>query len=122
MCEIGHTTVVFRDPPKQATYRFHKVYGAYQFGVSVRFKIGRQIHDPRLVTGMSEICGTFMPPAAYQHRAQSMRTYLPNLSATAWALIALPALVAARCVAVTVVPQVVHAVVPEVVRSVLRII
>jgi hypothetical protein len=51
-----------------------------------------------------------------------MRTYLPHLSATAWALIALPVLVAARCVVTTVVPQVVHAVVPEVVRSVLRII
>jgi hypothetical protein len=47
---------------------------------------------------------------------------LSNLSATAWALIALPVLVAARCVFTTVVPQVVHAVVPEVVRNVLRII
>ena len=51
-----------------------------------------------------------------------MRTYLPNLSAIAWALIALPAVVAARCVVTIVVPQVVHAVVPEVVRTVLRII
>ena len=51
-----------------------------------------------------------------------MRTHLPNLSVTAWALIALPALVAARCVMVTVVPHVVHAVVPGVVRSVLSII
>ena len=51
-----------------------------------------------------------------------MRTHLPNLSVTAWALIALPALVAARCIVMTVVPQVVHAVVPEVVRNVLRII
>lgn len=51
-----------------------------------------------------------------------MRTYLPNLSETVWALIALPALVVARCVVMTVVPQVVQTVVPEVVRSVLRII
>ena len=51
-----------------------------------------------------------------------MRTYIPNLSATAWALIALPVLVAARCIVMTVVPQVIHAVVPEVVRSVLHII
>jgi len=51
-----------------------------------------------------------------------MRTYLPHLSATAWALIALPALVVARCVAMTVVPLVVQTVVPEVVRSLLRII
>jgi hypothetical protein len=51
-----------------------------------------------------------------------MRTYIPHLSATAWALIALPVLVVARCVVMTVVPQVVQIVVPEVVRSVLRII
>jgi hypothetical protein len=51
-----------------------------------------------------------------------MRTYLPHLSATAWALIALPVLVAVRCVLTTVVPHVVHAVVPEVVRNVLRVI
>jgi hypothetical protein len=30
---------------------------------------------------------------------------LPNLSLTAWALIALPTLVAARCIVMTVVPQ-----------------
>jgi hypothetical protein len=47
---------------------------------------------------------------------------LPNLSAAAWVLIALPTLVAARCVLMSVVPELVHAVVPEVVRSVLRII
>jgi hypothetical protein len=51
-----------------------------------------------------------------------MRTHLPNLSVTAWVLIALPGLMAARGVVTTVVPQVIHAVVPEVVRSVLRII
>jgi hypothetical protein len=49
-----------------------------------------------------------------------MRTQLPNLSPTAWIVIALPVLVAARCAATIVVPQVVRAVVPEVVRSVLR--
>jgi hypothetical protein len=47
---------------------------------------------------------------------------IPNLSLTAWALIALPTLVVARCVVITVVPQLLHAVVPEVVRNVLRII
>jgi hypothetical protein len=98
---MDHTAAVLRDPPEQAAYRFPiKCTGP----------------------GMSAIYGTFMPPAAYQHRAQPMRTYLPSLSAAAWALIALPALVAARCVVMTVVPQVIHAVVPEVVRSVLRII
>ena len=47
---------------------------------------------------------------------------LPNLSLTAWALIALPTLVAARCIVMTVIPQLVHAAVPEIVRNVLRII
>jgi hypothetical protein len=51
-----------------------------------------------------------------------MRTALHNLSPTAWALIALPALVAARCVVMIVLPLIVHAVVPEVVRSVLHLI
>ena len=51
-----------------------------------------------------------------------MRTYLHNLPATAWVLIALPALVAARCVVMTIIPQVVHMAVPEVVRNVLRLI
>ena len=47
---------------------------------------------------------------------------LPTLSPTAWALIALPTLVAARLVVMTAVPHLVHAVVPEVVRNVLHII
>ncbi|MBZ5654716.1 MAG: hypothetical protein LAO56_05495 [Acidobacteriia bacterium] len=68
----------------------------------------------------------FTEPSSAQPRIniedKAMRTYLPNLSAIAWALIALPAVVAARCVVTIVVPQVVHAVVPEVVRTVLRII
>jgi hypothetical protein len=51
-----------------------------------------------------------------------MRSYLPHLSATTWVLIALPALVVARCLVMNVVPQVVQTVVPEVVRNVLRII
>jgi hypothetical protein len=51
-----------------------------------------------------------------------MKAYLVNLPMVVWALIALPALVVTRCVMATVVPQVVHAVVPEVVRTVLRVI
>ena len=47
---------------------------------------------------------------------------LPNLSLTAWTLIALPTLVAARCIVMIVIPPLVHAVVPEVVRNVLHII
>ena len=51
-----------------------------------------------------------------------MKAYLANLPTGAWALIFLPALVVTRCVVAMVVPHVVHAVVPEVVRNVLRII
>jgi len=51
-----------------------------------------------------------------------MKAYLANLPNVVWALAALPALVVTRCVVATVVPHVVHAVVPEVVRNVLRII
>jgi hypothetical protein len=51
-----------------------------------------------------------------------MKTHLANLPFAVWALIGLPALLITRCVLLNVVPQVVHAVVPEVVRSVLRVI
>jgi len=51
-----------------------------------------------------------------------MKAYLANLPTVVWALVALPALVVTRCVVATVVPHMVHAMVPEVVRNVLRII
>jgi hypothetical protein len=51
-----------------------------------------------------------------------MKTHLANLPFAVWVLIGLPALVITRCVVTSVLPQVVHAVVPEVVRTVLRVI
>ena len=51
-----------------------------------------------------------------------MKAYLANLPTVVWALVALPALVVTRCVVATVVPHMMHAMVPEVVRTVLRII
>ena len=51
-----------------------------------------------------------------------MKTYLANLPTVVWMLAFLPALALTRCVVATVVPQVIHAVVPEVVRTLLRII
>ena len=51
-----------------------------------------------------------------------MKAYLANLPTVVWALVALPALVVTRCVVATVVPHMMHAMVPEVVRNVLRII
>jgi hypothetical protein len=50
-----------------------------------------------------------------------MKAYFANLPTTLWVLIAVPGLILTRCVVATV-PHVVHAVVPEVVRTVLRII
>jgi hypothetical protein len=51
-----------------------------------------------------------------------MRTYLANIPFAVWALIGVPALVVTRCVVMVVVPEAFHAVVPEVVRTVLRTI
>ena len=51
-----------------------------------------------------------------------MKAYFANLPTAVWVLVFLPALVVTRCVVATVVPQVIHAVVPEAVRTVLRII
>ena len=51
-----------------------------------------------------------------------MRAYLANVPLAIWALIGLPVLVVTRCVVMVVVPEAFHAVVPEVVRTVLRTI
>lgn len=51
-----------------------------------------------------------------------MKAYFTHIPPTVWALIAVPALVATRCVVTTIVPVVLHAVVPEVVRTVLKVI
>lgn len=51
-----------------------------------------------------------------------MKAYLNNLPMRTWLLLVLPAIAIAYPVARIVVPAVVHAVVPEVVRSVLHVI
>ena len=51
-----------------------------------------------------------------------MRAYFSNLPTKMWLLLVLPALVIAYPIARIVVPVVVHAVVPEVVRNVLTVI
>jgi hypothetical protein len=51
-----------------------------------------------------------------------MKAHLANLPFAVWVLIGLPVLVVTRCVMTSVFSQVVHAVVPEVVRTVLRVI
>jgi hypothetical protein len=51
-----------------------------------------------------------------------MKAYFTNLPTRTWLLIVLPAVVVAYPVARMVVPAVIHAVVPEVVRSLLSVI
>jgi hypothetical protein len=51
-----------------------------------------------------------------------MKAYFSNLPTKIWLLLVLPAIVVAYPVAKIVVPAVIHAVVPEVVRSVLSVI
>jgi len=51
-----------------------------------------------------------------------MKAYIANLPTAVWVLAGLPALFVTRCVWATVVPYVVHAVVPEVVRTVLHVL
>src|SRR5579863_6802683 len=61
-------------------------------------------------------------PSVSNPRESVMKAYFTNLSARAWLLLVVPAVVLAYPVAQIVVPAVLHAVVPEVVRSVLRVI
>jgi len=49
-----------------------------------------------------------------------MKAYLAHIPNSVWLVLAVPALVVTRCVVATVAPVVVHAIVPEVVRTVLR--
>jgi len=51
-----------------------------------------------------------------------MKNYFDNLPTKTWLLLVIPAVVLAYPVARFVVPAVLHAVVPEVVRSVLKVI
>jgi hypothetical protein len=51
-----------------------------------------------------------------------MRAYLNNLSTKTWLLLVVPALMIAYPIVRIVVPAVLHAVVPEVVRNVINVI
>lgn len=51
-----------------------------------------------------------------------MKAYFNNLPAKTWTLLAVPLIVIAYPLAVVILPAVVHAVVPEVVRTVLSLI
>jgi len=64
----------------------------------------------------------FRLPIRTKNHEDAMKAYFNNLPMRLWLLMVLPLVVAAYPVARIVIPAVVHAVVPEVVRSVLTLI
>jgi hypothetical protein len=68
------------------------------------------------------MAGTFSALFSYLKAEGVMRAYLVNLTPKTRMLLAVPAIVIAYVIVTIVLPAVVHAAVPEVVRSVLRLI
>jgi len=66
--------------------------------------------------------GTSDNVIAYFLSEDAMKTYFNNLPTKTWLLLVVPAVVLAYPIARLVVPAVLHAVVPQVVRSVLSVI
>ncbi len=66
--------------------------------------------------------GTFLVANPYLKIEDVMKAYFTNLPTRTWMLVVLPAVMLAYPVGRIVVPAVLHAVVPEVVRSVLSMI
>jgi hypothetical protein len=58
----------------------------------------------------------------FNYEEEVMKAYFTNLSVGMWVLVALPAVAIAYPIITVVGPVVVHAVVPEVVRTVLHLI
>jgi hypothetical protein len=65
---------------------------------------------------------TFPALRAYSLREDVMKAYFNNLPMRTWILLIVPAVVIAYPLACVLVPAVVHAVVPDVVRTVLSVI
>jgi hypothetical protein len=67
--------------------------------------------------------GTFPPVQAYPfYKVMVMKAYFANLPMRTWLLLVVPAVAISYPVVRIVVPAVLHAVVPEVVRNVLHVI
>ena len=66
--------------------------------------------------------GTFGSPGAYLIQEDGMKAYFTNLPASTWALLIVPLVAIAYPVVRIVVPAMIHAVVPQVVRTVLSLI
>ena len=73
--------------------------------------------------GFRELDGNFSGHrSVFINREDVMKAYFTNLPTRIWLLLVVPAVVMAYPVAQIVVPAVVHAVVPEAVRTVLSVI
>lgn len=68
------------------------------------------------------LCGTFLSAVPYSVSEDVMKAYLANLPTRTWLLLVLPAVALAYPIATMVLPAVLRAVVPEVVRSVFSVI
>jgi len=66
--------------------------------------------------------GTFLSSPSYLVPEDVMKAYLANLPTKTWLLLVVPAVALAYPIATLVLPAVLRAVVPEVVRSVLSVI
>ena len=66
--------------------------------------------------------GTFAPTLSYIHQEVAMRAYLAKLTPKARMLLALPLIAIAYSVLTILLPAILRAVVPDVVRSVLSLI
>lgn len=71
---------------------------------------------------MTYAAGTFLARRAYRIVEDDMKAYLANLPAKTWALVVIPAILAAYPILRALAPAMMHALVPEVVRSLLRVI
>lgn len=76
----------------------------------------------RIERQIIESQGTFPSSLPYPVAEDVMKAYLSNLSTKTWMLLVLPAVALAYPIATIVVPAVIRAVVPQVVRSVLSVI
>jgi hypothetical protein len=67
-------------------------------------------------------CGTFPDDGAYYSAEDVMKANFTNLSTRTWMLLVVSAVVIAYPMGRIVVPAVIHAVVPDIVRTVLSVI
>jgi hypothetical protein len=66
--------------------------------------------------------GTFPPPLSYLEAEVAMRAYLARLAPKTRMLLTIPLILVAYPVVMIVLPAIIHALVPDVVRSVLSLI